>query len=105
MDEVWYIAQYTAAAWEISEGFYADAQHHYHAIGKMRGYEPYKKAPIDYYNKKYNKISEFAHVTQSSTCHYSRDINVANDAKNALSQIEYGNYAFHTDFEKIHGGW
>lgn len=100
VNEDWYLAKYMIASWEISEGLYADAQHHYNVIGKVRGYEPYKKIPLDYYNNKYNKVSEFTHVTQSSTCQSSRAMNITDDAKNALSQVEYHNYAFHTDFEK-----
>lgn len=100
VDEDWYISQYILSAWEISEGFYVDAQHHYNEIGKMRGYEPYKKVAIDHYDNIYTKISKFNHVTQSSVCESSHGLNVDDDAKNALSQAEYHDYAFHTNFEK-----
>ena len=41
-DPVWYANQYALAAFEVAQGDYTDCAHHYIAIGKARGYRPYR---------------------------------------------------------------
>ncbi len=41
LDPMWYASQYPLAAFEVAQGDYADFAHHYVAIGKARGYQPY----------------------------------------------------------------
>ena len=42
LDPVWYASQYPLAAFEVAQGDYAGFADHYMAIGKARGYLPYK---------------------------------------------------------------
>jgi len=43
-DATWYANQYPFAGLELAQGDYADSAHHYIAIGKARGYQPYPPA-------------------------------------------------------------
>jgi hypothetical protein len=42
LDRAWYSREYPLAAIEVSQGDFADFHHHYLAIGRLRGYRPFR---------------------------------------------------------------
>lgn len=95
IDEEWYIKQYPTAAWEISEGWYHDASHHYAEVGVLRNYNWHK----DIYLPSSPNISEGKSANQSSISAWSIGETTHEDAMRALDGDTNKECAFHTDVE------
>ncbi len=98
VDYRWYAHTYRDAAWEIAEGWYANPQHHYQAIGKRRGYlreAPLCAPPAD----DLPNLALGCRAQQSSVCAASAGRSPVQDAGRAVSGMLHQPYAFHTDLE------
>lgn len=95
LNETWYLKHYIDAAWEISEGWYHDARHHYTEVGKLRGYLPHK--PL--YKPQSKNVAFGKLATQSSLSAWSIFSTVEQDASSALDGVIDGRQSFHTDIE------
>lgn len=91
-DEQWYLRTYIDAAWEISEGWYFDAGHHYAEVGRLRGYLPLELL----YRPQSEDISRGKPAMQSSLSQWSIGKTMAEDAGRALDGDCDKSIAFHT---------
>jgi hypothetical protein len=100
LDEEWYLRTYVDAAWEIAEGWYLGAAHHYAEIGNQRGYLPY--APL--YVPQSEDVARDKPAAQSSLSSYSIGREIAEDAGRAVDGNCWKEMAFHTECED-HPWW
>lgn len=95
VDENWYIKSNISAAWEISEGWYYDASHHYVEIGHQRGLKP-NRPP---YHPLAKNVALNKKASQSSISVWSVGSSIEDDASRALDGDNDKEIAFHTDFD------
>ncbi len=104
VDSKWYILKYPAAALEISEGWYEDAQHHYEAVGRLRGYHrnqvAHETAMPEFDTMFMGENLALGRPTlQSSVSAFSNAPTTAEDSAGAVNGNLKINYGFHTDEE------
>lgn len=95
-DQRWYLKSYPLAAWEVSEGWYVDALHHYIEIGRIRNYKPHADILIP----KSKKISDNKAAVQSSISQWSIGDTVEADAARAVDGNPFKDIAFHTGADR-----
>jgi hypothetical protein len=100
VNERWYLREYQVAAAEISEGWYADPQHHFEAAGQARGYlsdsgnaavSMYPELAFDGTNLALGRAA-----SQSSVAEWSVGRTVQDDAAGAVNGSFVERYGFHT---------
>jgi hypothetical protein len=94
-DEIWYLKTYIDAAWEVSEGWYYDASHHYLEIGAARGYRPH----LPLYVPNTQNVALRKPATQSSISIWSIGQTIEADARRAVDGVRDKDLAFHTSVE------
>jgi F5/8 type C domain len=99
-DEEWYLRTYIDAAWEIAEGWYLNAAHHYAEIGCQRGYLPY--APL--HVPESEEVALHKPASQSSLSRWSIGKTIAEDAGRAVDGDCSKEMAFYTECED-HPWW
>ena len=99
VDASWYLRTYPDAAWDIAEGWYADAAHHYVAAGRAQGYAPHE--PL--YRSTCPDIARGKYATQSSVSPWSAGRTVEEDAARVVDGDPDKELGCHTTFEN--GPW
>lgn len=96
IDEQYYLKAYIDAAWEISEGWHLNAEHHYTETGSLRGYKPHAAL----YCPNSTNISQGKSATQSSISAWSIGKTISEDACRALNGNIEQEMAFCTENEE-----
>lgn len=91
-NEPWYLKKYLLAAWEISEGWYADAASHFALIGRQRGYS---SGPA-FIHPSTDNVALNKPASQSSTSQWSNGRTPEQDAARAVDGNSQKAMAFHT---------
>ncbi|MCF3948241.1 galactose-binding domain-containing protein [Acidiphilium iwatense] len=91
-DEAWYLKRYIDAAWEIGEGWYHDAAHHYAEVGRLRGYLPHQPS----YQPRSANVALRRPARQSSLSPWSIGRTIEEDAGRAVDGDRDKDMAFHT---------